>query len=124
MTTAIQYDLNIEAETTFDESDVYFVLEADGNPIDLSGFSAEMDIRERLSSPVAALRLDTAGGGIVLNAIPGGLYMRMTREQTAFLGQVRKNRFVYDVLLIAPSGNAERIIEGSIIIDHAVTRDS
>jgi hypothetical protein len=118
---AVIYNIKIEAETTIDENRFYILHKSAGQPTDLNGCHAEMDIRETLSGE-SKLRLSTENGGLVVNDLPGRIYIRMTRIQTANL-ELKKNRGVYDLLLLFPGGHSKRLVQGSVIVSPAVTRD-
>jgi hypothetical protein len=116
-------DLNIEAGSTFrlslqwrqpgpDEA-------TDGPPYDLTGASAQMQIRQRIGSPVL-IDLDTGpDDGITLSGVTGMIDILIPWEVTAALA-VRKA--VYDLFVTFPhSQGREKVLKGKITVDQAVT---
>jgi hypothetical protein len=91
-----------------------------GDPIDLTGFTARMQIRGFDESLDIWVELNTEDGGIELGGPDGTVLIEMTSYDTA---QILNNGF-YDILLIPPSGEegADRFLEGKVIVDSEVTR--
>ena len=56
----------------------------DGQPIDLTGYTARMDIVHKLSRKTA-LQLDTSAGGIVIDGVAGTITLQLSAVQTATL---------------------------------------
>lgn len=88
---------------------------------DFTGWSARMHIREKHTSPLAILELITETGGIVLISSTGISRIRLMAHpaKTAFLPS---GKFVYDIELIDPAGNAGRVQEGIVKISPQVTQ--
>lgn len=91
-----------------------------GQPINLTGFTARMQIRGYDESPDVWLELTTQNGGIVLGGIDGTVMIEATASDTAGI----LNNGFYDILLIPPSGEegADRFLEGKVVVDSEVTR--
>lgn len=80
-----------------------------GNDIDLTGYTALMQIRQEVptteeaevSAPI--LELSTENGGIAIDASVGKILLKIDRVQEEYSG-------VYDLLLFSPSGIAYKLI--------------
>lgn len=93
--------------------------DSSGNPIDLTGYSAAMQLREQASSPnPSALNLTSSNGGITITPLAGEMDILMTTAQT---GALDARFYVYD-LEIALSGVVTRIIQGQITVSAQVTQ--
>ena len=93
--------------------------DSSGNPIDLTGYTASMQLREQAASPnPAALTLTSSNGGITIVPVAGEMDILMTSAQT---GALDARFYVYD-LEIALSGVVTRIIQGQITVSAQVTQ--
>jgi len=88
-------------------------------PINLTGVSARMQIRETVESPIIVLELSTANGGLAITPLLGKIdfYISPTTT-TALIG----GEGVYDLELTFVGGKIVRLIEGSISFSPEVTR--
>lgn len=111
---ATQEDLLIDQGSTFDAT--ITLLGADGLPIDLTGYTALMQIRRYVGAPVAALTLD-GPPGLTLNNV-GEVKVRLTDEQTSTL---RFDRAKYDITITDPQGCTVRVLQGTVIISRSVS---
>jgi len=90
-----------------------------GVPIDLTGYTAALQLREQASSPnPSALNLTSSNGGIVITPLTGSMLITMTSAQTAALDA---RFYVYDLELTL-SGVVSRIIQGQITVSAQVTQ--
>lgn len=87
-------------------------------PINLTGYTAEMQIRKKADSPTAVLTLSTGGNGIVITPLLGRLDLTATDEQT---GAIEPGLYVYDLELDS-SGVRTRLIQGSVTVSAEVTQ--
>jgi hypothetical protein len=90
----------------------------DGDPINLTGFTARMQLRKDYNSAVVDLTLTTGGGGIVITGATGTIDISVTAAQTEVLDPAF---YVYDLELISGS-NISRLIQGQITVAEQVTR--
>ncbi len=95
--------------------------DSDGDPIDLSGWSAEAHIRAKVKSPDIILLCDTDNGKLFIDQTVE--YTRigfdLDEDDTKLLTM---KDAVYDIKLIDSTGAVARIQEGIITISPAVTR--
>jgi hypothetical protein len=93
--------------------------DSSGNPIDLTGYTASMQLREQAASAdPAALTLTSSNGGITITPVAGEMDILMTTAQT---GALDARFYVYD-LEIALGGVVTRIIQGQITVSAQVTQ--
>ena len=85
----------------------------------LAGYSANMDIREKIEDSSALETLSTTGGEIVITTAQGKLVMTLTTAQT---GALDFNRGVYDLELVSGVGVVTRLIQGEVDFKKEVTR--
>lgn len=117
---AARYDLLLEQGSVFTLDLIY--KDGSGAPIDLTGYQARMQIRQKYSSPdPAALTFSTEDGSIVLGGEAGTIHVEASAEATA---GVTIKTGVFDLELIPPSGvdDTFRLIEGAVTISKEVTR--
>jgi hypothetical protein len=113
---ASNYNLLIEQGATFSLSIVW--KDSDEVPVDLTGYSARMQIRPFLVSQDVLLEL-TNQAGIVLGDDQGTITIEATAEQTEAIGS---RRGVYDLELESADGTVTRLLQGAVTISREVTR--
>jgi hypothetical protein len=89
-----------------------------GVVINLTGYTAAMQLRQNYNSDTAELTLSTSNGGIVITGAQGKLVLAATAAQTAALDA---GYYVYD-LEITSGGVVTRILQGQITVAGEVTR--
>lgn len=88
-------------------------------PVDLTGYTARMQIRADIASPTVLHELTTENGGITLGGATGQIDLYISAAATAaFAWQAG----VYDLELVAPNGDVTRLIEGTVQVSREVTR--
>lgn len=90
----------------------------DGDPVDLTSYTARMQVREKYTSTVAILNLTTENGGILLGDDEGTIQIEIDATTTS--GIVAKD-YVYDIELVS-SSTVTRLLEGRFIVTPEVTR--
>lgn len=96
-------------------------LEADKTPVDLSGYTAKMQIRETVgSSGSAILDLTTENGGITITPATGVILVLVSGSTSGTLPAPFEGK--YDLLLYSTSGLIEKLIGGPAKIQPVVTR--
>ena len=90
------------------------VTDANGDAVNLSGYSVAAQIRKTFLSSSA-----TAFTATISNASSGEITISLTPTQTAAL---EAGRFVYDVLITASGGTKTRVVEGQVTVNPSVTR--
>jgi hypothetical protein len=92
-------------------------------PVDLTGYTARMQVRETQSSTATVLSL-TSGTGITLGGTAGTILLEASATTTAGIATSinPQNQFVYDLELVSGAGYVTRLVEGNFFIDPEVTR--
>ena len=90
------------------------VTDANGDAVNLSGYSVAAQIRKTFLSSSA-----TAFTASISNASSGEITISLTDTQTTAL---EAGRFVYDVLITASGGTKTRVVEGQVTVNPSVTR--
>lgn len=111
------YDFVIEQGATFYQELVW--KDSVGDPIDLTGYTARMQIRKTVKSSDAILSLTTENGRITLGDAEGTITLEVDAEDTADLTEFCG---VYDLEVEASDGTVTRLIQGQIEVSREVTR--
>lgn len=111
------YDLEIEQGATFTLE--MFYVDENGDPVDLSGQTARMQIRQYVSAPAVLLSLTTENGRISIDGPAGKIALLIDAEDSAAIDW-RKG--VYDLEIVANPESVIRFIEGSVTVSPEVTR--
>jgi len=90
-----------------------------GRPIDLTGYSARMQVRADAASQVVLLELTTDNSGVVLAGKTGVVSLYVSVQGTANLGW---QKGVYDVKLTAPSGEVFNLVAGTVSVSPSITK--
>lgn len=113
--TAGIYDIIIEQGATFTRT-VTWKDEAE-TPINLTGYSARLQMRESVDATSTFLSL-TSGSGITLGGTAGTILIEISATDTAALTQSG----VYDLELVSGAGVVTRLLQGSVTLSKEVTR--
>lgn len=94
-----------------------------GTPVNLTGYSARMQIRPTYDSSTVVLGL-TSGTGITLGGTAGTIYLEASAATTAGFAteNTPQEQYVYDLELVSPAGVVTRLVQGRVFIDPEVTR--
>ena len=92
--------------------------DAAGNPKDLTGFTAKMQIRTIVTSPIVLVELSTSNGRITITPETGTIELYMDDATTQALSF---DTAVYSLELTSPANFVTRLIEGYITFSLAVT---
>lgn len=90
----------------------------DNTLVNLTGYTAKMQGRNTVSSPVTLFNLTTENGGITLGGVLGTISLFMSAAQTTAL----ISNGVYDLKLISAGGLVTRLLQGTITLSTEVTR--
>jgi hypothetical protein len=107
---------------TIDQGSVWSVVFVYLNPsdvaINLTGYTARLQLRQNYNSAAADLTLTTENGGISIVGATGIVTVTATDEQTELL---EGGFYLYDLELSA-SGVVSRLVQGQITVAEQVTR--
>ncbi len=115
--TAGIYNATIDQGATWSVTVTYE--NSDGTPINLTGYTGAMQLRQNYNSDTADLTLTTSNGGIAITGLTGTVVVNMTDDQTRLLSE---GYYVYDLELTSSGGQVIRLIQGQFTVAAEVTR--
>ena len=127
---AASYPLAVDQGETFRLSLVYaYPGPTPGDPvepIDITDYTARMQVREKYASPVLA-EATTENGGIEIVGPEGRINLVLTDVQTDAMGvkdgtDKPRTTALYDLEIVSPGGDVKRVVEGAITINPNITR--
>lgn len=110
-----KYNFVCQQGSTFSEQLIWSI---DQNPVDLTTYTARMQVREKYKSPNYILNLTTENGGITLGGDDGTIDIDINSTTTS---NIVAKEYVYDIELIS-SSVVTRLLEGKFIVTPEVTR--
>jgi len=110
-------DLKIYQGSNFSQV-LTFLQTAGGTPVDLTGLTGRMQIRQTLASSDVIIELTTENGRLAFGGVNGVVTMTLTAAETAAI----LTEGVYDLEFVASATSAERWLEGLVILSKEVTR--
>lgn len=114
---AAYYDILIEQGATFRKTFVW--KDSNEDPVDITGYSARMQIRRKLTSTTAEHSATTENDGITLGQTAGTIAVEIPAEDTAAF---EFTKGVYDLELVDPQGVVTRLVQGGVEVSKEVTR--
>lgn len=111
-----KYNMVCPQGSTFNQELTYSINAVNVN---LSGYTARMQIRTSHTATATLLSLTTENGGITLGGSNGTISLNIAAATTA--GFIPKE-YIYDLELISGNGTVTRIIEGKFLVTPEVTR--
>lgn len=104
--------------------------DGDGNPVDLTGYTARMQVRRTFEDPTPEIELTTENGRITLGLVedpPGTPLYNILLEIEAgatedLAATVSDRRWRYDLELVPPGGQVRRLLQGKCKVALEVTR--
>jgi hypothetical protein len=89
-----------------------------GTAVNLTTYSARMQVRTTYDATAVALSL-TNGSGITLGGTAGTIYIEANPTTTA---AIAAGQYVYDLELVTSGSAVTRLVEGTFTVDPEVTR--
>ena len=112
-----RYDMTIYQGASFDTTLTWKVGDP-ATPVNLTGYTARLQVRTSVDAATTALELTTANGGIVLGGAAGTVALAVTAAATATLSP---GYYVYDLELVN-GATVTRLVEGRVTVSAEVTR--
>lgn len=109
-------DLIFEQGATFTQN--FQWVDENGTPIDLTGYSARMQVRDTVDSPAFHIELTDANGRIALGGTAGTIQLTIAATDTAAL---TFEDAVYDLELVN-GATVTRLVYGGVQLRPEVTR--
>ena len=116
MSTSKTYDFVIEESVRFDKRITW--KDSTGTPIDLTGYTAQMMIKKRITDTSPVIELNTTNSRITLGGAAGTIDLLISSADTDGLDL---DVGVYDLEMIEPGGERVRLLEGKVTLSPAVT---
>jgi selenophosphate synthetase-related protein len=110
------YDITIEQGATFTMSLTW--KDSTGSPVNLTGYTARMQVRENYEAESTLVSLTSSGGDITLGGALGTIAVTIAASATQLL---QLDEAVYDLELVN-GATVTRLIQGRAIISREVTR--
>lgn len=111
-----EYDITCEQGATL--SLTFTWKDSSDAAVNLTGYSARMQVREKATSPGTLLSL-TNGSGLTLGGSAGTIALSVSATATAAL---EAGQYVYDLELQSGGGVVTRLLEGRFTVKAEVTR--
>ena len=92
-----------------------------GTPVNLTSYTARMQVRESYDAGTAVLSL-TSGTGITLGGTAGTIVLEAAATTTATLDGTPNKQYIYDLELVSGAGVVTRLVEGNFTVYPEVTR--
>lgn len=112
----------VSYNTTIDQgADWYLTVtyeNPNGTPINISNYTAALQIRSLPSSPDYVLSLST-GSGITITGATGVVAIHATAIQT---GAIDEGNYYYDLEITSPASVVTRLVQGQVVVSAEVTR--
>lgn len=90
-----------------------------GALVNLTSYTARMQVRLAVESTSFVLELTTSNGGITLGGTAGTITLLVS---AAVMSSLAALTYVYDLEIVSPSGKVTRLIEGKFAVKAEVTR--
>jgi hypothetical protein len=87
-------------------------------PVDLTAFTARMQIRQSETSSTILLDLNTTNGRIVIDNVAKTITLTVTAVDTAL---ITWKTGVYDLELVSPAGVVTQLLKGTVTVEGEVT---
>jgi len=114
---AATYHLKIEQGSTFNVDITY--KDENGDPVDLRGYDARMQLRRRIDDENPTLELTTGNGRLILGGEDGTVQINVNATDTEGLDATEG---VYDLELVSGAGIVDKLLRGTFEIIREVTR--
>lgn len=113
------YDITIEAGSTY--TMVVTCYDSSSTLINLTGYTARMQIRQTLTSSTTLWSL-TSGSGITLGGSAGTITITISASSTTSVIGTTESTAVYDLEIESGGGIVTRILQGRAFLSPEVTR--
>jgi hypothetical protein len=111
-----QKNFEVDQNATF--SFIVEYKDNNGLPIDLTGSSAKLQVRDTKGGTKLAFSLTSPAGGITITPLLGKLTIKMTPTQTNKLFYPKSS---YDIMVSDSNGNKIKLLEGFLTLSRSVT---
>lgn len=88
-------------------------------PVNVTGYTAELQLRSLPSDPTAVLTLTSASGAITVTGASGQFAVHATAAQTRAIDE---GTYYYDIEITSGGGIVTRLAQGQVVVTPEVTR--
>ena len=88
-------------------------------PVNVTGYTAELQMRSLPQDPTAVLTLTSASGAISITGASGEFAVHATAAQTSAIDE---GTYYYDIEITSSTGIVTRLAQGQIVVTPEVTR--
>lgn len=113
----IAVDLTLAKGTDFSH---VFNFTTGGQPSDLTGYDARMQLRGSASDVAASVELTRANGRLLLDEENGEVTLALSASETGAI--TLTGAALYDLELISPTGVVTRPVKGAVTLEEEITR--
>jgi hypothetical protein len=114
---AVKKNFEVDQNATFNFQ-IQYTEDDELTPIDLTGSTAKLQVRDTQGGSKLAFTLTSPAGGIVIDGPTGTLDIKMTPTQTNKLFYPKS---AYDIMVIDTNGNKIKLLEGFLTLNRSVT---
>ena len=117
------YRMNCDQGATFERTLTIYnpsVEGASATPVDLTGYSARMQVRPETDSSEIMVELTTENGGLTVGGAAGTIEIEIDADVT----ETFDVDGVYDLEIYNNAGKVYRVIRGRFVVEPEVTRDN
>jgi len=111
-----QKNFEVDQNATF--SFIVEYKDNNGAPIDLTGATAKMQVRDTKGGSKLAFSLTSPSGGIIIDPTNGKLTIKITPTQTNKLFYPKSS---YDIMVTDSNANKIKLLEGFMTLSRSVT---
>ncbi len=114
---AVQKNFEVDQNATF-TFEVQYTEEDEVTPIDLTGATAKMQVRDTKGGSKLAFTLTSPSGGITIDGPNGKLTIKITPTQTNKMFYPKSS---YDIMVVDSNSNKIKLLEGFMTLSRSVT---
>ena len=114
---AVQKNFEVDQNATF-TFEVEYTEEDEVTPIDLTGATAKMQVRDTKGGSKLAFTLTSPSGGITIDGPNGKLTIKITPTQT---NKMFYPKSAYDIMVVDSNSNKVKLLEGFMTLSRSVT---
>ena len=114
---AVQKNFEVDQNATF-TFQVQYTEEDEVTPLDLTGATAKMQVRDTAGGAKLAFTLTSPSGGITIDGPNGTLSIKCTPTQTSKMFYPKSS---YDIMIVDTNGNKIKLLEGFMTLNRSVT---
>ena len=114
---AVQKNFEVDQNATF-TFQVQYTEEDEVTPIDITGATAKMQVRDTQGGSKIACTLTSPSGGITIDGPNGTLTVKMTPTQTNKMFYPKSS---YDIMVVDSNGNKIKLLGGFLTLSRSET---